>query len=285
MKNLQTTTVNNVPFIQDYKFKSKDYNSHFGHAGESLVPLSKDMSGDLSIHKCIVSNNKFNSFYNKTAKDISFSGLSISEVNKIKNSFAWKLFNKKWFNNFIAKADSSQTIFDALFALGITCALRPAAIMAQSSEKTKKKDLKAAEHSIASGVIGYGFAILVFSPIKNALDKIKKHPEYFSKKAAGFFKYADKKMNKSMSASKRMQTYTMLFNKSMEILVAGLRSSLTIGMIPYIDKYVFGKLFGTNNAELTKKQLQNPAYRYSIVNFKNNQESNKVFQNFTGLMK
>lgn len=51
-----------------------------------------------------------------------------------------------------------------------------------SRPKNKEKDMKAAEHSISSGLIGYGFAILVFSPIKKALDKIKAHPEHFAKK-------------------------------------------------------------------------------------------------------
>lgn len=282
MIHLQTTTVNNVPASKD--MKSKDYNSHFGHAVQSSLPLySKDMYFD----SLIKSNEfkKYNNFNKKSAKDISFSALPLSDVEKIKNSRMWKLFNQKRISKFIAKADSSQTIFDAIFALAITCVFRPAAIMAQSSEKTKKKDMKAAEHSISSGLIGYGFAILVFSPIKKALDKIKAHPEHFAKKASAFFKYADKNMNKSMSSSKRMQTYTMLFNKTAEILTASFRSGLTIGLIPYIDQYIFTPLLGTKATEETKKELQNPVYKFSVINFKNNQETNKVFQNFTGVMK
>lgn len=274
MIHLQTTMVNSVPASKAYK--SKDYNSRFGHDIESSIPsFSEDMSVDSKF------SNNFNISKKKTAKNISFSGLSLSEVEKIKNSGMWKLFNKNWFGKFIAKADSSQTIFDAIFALGITCALRPAAIMAQSSKKTKEKDKKAASHSISSGLIGYGFSMLLFSPIKTGLDKIKKNPEIYAKKAEKFFRYADKNLNKSMSSSKRMQTYTMLFNKSTEMLTASVRSALTIGMIPYIDKFVFG----TEGSKNTKKELQNPSYKFSIINFKNNQDSNKVFQNFTGGIK
>lgn len=281
MIHIQTTTTNIVRTSKDGQ-KSKDYKSHFGHAVESNI-CYKDMYLNSSVYKS-VDSKRYNSFNKKTAKNISFSGLSLSGAEKIKNSVLWKLFNKNWFSKFIAKADSSQTIFDAIFALGITCGLRPAAIMAQSSEETKKKDQKAACHSIASGTVGYVFAILIFSPIKAGLDKIKKHPEFFAKKAASFFKYADKKLNKSMSSSKRVQTYTMLFNKSTEILTASCRSALTIGLIPYIDKYIFSKIFGNPNTTQTKQEIQNPMYKYSIINFKNNRESNKVFKNFTGVM-
>lgn len=279
MKILQTTKVNKIPAPRDYK-------SHFGQVSDfSLHSSFENMYHESVNSKSInFSNNK------KTANVISFGGLSLSKVQKIKKSGLWKFLNKKWLENFIAKADSSQTLFDALFALVLTCVLRPAAIMVQSNDKNRNKNKKAAAHSISSGIIGYGFAKVVFSPIKNAIDKIKAHPDFYAKGAEKFFRYADKYTNKSMyktmSASKRMQTFTMLFNKSAEVLTASVRSGITIAMIPYIDKYVLNPLFGSKDPVSDKKDLQMPAYKYSyIVNFKNNKETNRIFQNFTGGIK
>ncbi len=271
---LSTTKVNTT-----LRPKEKSYNSR--HAGySSLLSFSENMSSKKSDFKIFqISNNS-----KKTANDISFGGSSFSGVEKIQKSGIWKLFNQTWFKNFISKADSSQTIFDAIFALGITCALRPAAIMLQSNEKTKEKNKKAASHSIASGVIGYGFAVAIFSPIKKGLDKIKKHPEFYAKKAAKFFKYADKGMNKSMSSSKRVQTFTMLVNKLTEVLTASVRSSITIAMIPFIDKYVLNKVFGTTKLS-EKKEIKNPIYKYNYINFKNSGNAEKTFHSFAGAIK
>lgn len=262
MTHLRAITENTVPVSRDYK--SGDRYSRFKLGVNSSIHLSKDMCHDYFTSK---SFNNFNNFNKKTSNDISFGGLPLNQTS------AWKLFNKNWFKKFISMADSSQTIFDAIFALGITCFLRPAAIMAQSTPKTREKNKKASSHSISSGIIGYGFAVIVFSPIKKALDKLKANPEKFAKKAEAFLK-----------SSQNAQTFTMVINKGSEALVASGRSAITIAMIPIIDKYILNPLLNTKTSDDSKKELQNPSYRYSYINFKNKQESN-VFNNFTGVMK
>lgn len=261
MTHLRAKTVNTVPVSRDYK--SGDNNRRFKFGVNSSIHISKDMCHDSFTFNSI---NNFNNFNKKTSGDISFGGLPLNQ------STAWKLFNKGWFKKFISMADASQTIFDAIFALGITCILRPAAIMAQSTPKTREKNKKASAHSISSGIIGYVFAVAVFSPIKKGLDKLKANPEKYAKKAEAFLK-----------SSKNAQTFTMVLNKGSEALVASGRSAITIAMIPLIDKYILNKIFKpkTNN---NKQELQNPSYRFSYVNFKNNQEPN-IFKNFTGVMK
>jgi len=268
MLKLNTTPIYTMHYTADKISKGSDFSLGQGVSKS----LTKDMYHVLTDSNSIKISNKNN--YNKTTKDISFSGLSISGVQQIKNSNIWKLFNANWFKKFIATADSSQTIFDAIFALGITCVLRPAAIKLQATEKTKEKSKKAASHSISSGIIGYGFAVALFSPIKHALDKLKKNPEIFAKKAEKFLKN-----------TKNAQAFTMLLNKSTEVLTASIRSGVTIALIPIIDKYILNKVFGSKNQTETKNDLQNPMYRYSYINFKNNMKHNKVFQNFAGVIK
>ena len=250
-------------------------------ASQQFTGLPKGATGD-SISQFMLYHDSLNKksfkqtdnfILRKTAKNVSFGGLSLSEVNKVKQTGLWKFLNNKTLEKFIAMADASQTIFDAVFALGITCALRPAAIMAQSNDKNREKNKKAASHSIASGLIGYGFAIALFSPIKKGLNKLKANPEIFAKKAAKF-----------IGSTKNAQTFTMLVNKSTEALTASIRSGITIALIPVIDKYLLNKIFGTKQPVQDKKEiqntLQNPSYKYSIINFKNN--ASKTFQNFTG---
>ena len=257
------------PIAADYKSKSSSF--YLGHGVSNS--LAKDMYSDsINTNVLKISNNL--NISKKTVNDISFGGLPLSGVEKITKSSVWKLFNSGWFKKFIATADSSQTIFDAIFALGITCILRPGAIMLQSSEKTREKSKKAAAHSISSGIIGYGFAKALFSPIKTGLDKLKKNPEIFAQKAEKFLR-----------SSKNAQTFTMLLNKSTEVLTASFRSAVTIALIPIIDKYLLNKIFGSKVNHDSKKDLQNPMYRYSYINFKNNMQQNKVFQNFAGVIK
>ncbi len=260
MLNLQHNTVNIAP----KQFTGLSYKTTKDSFPNSMMYHD-------SLHE--KSFKDFNNLSRKTAKNISFSGLSLSGVKKLENSKLWKFLNNKTFEKFISMADASQTIFDAIFALGITCVLRPAAIMAQSNEKTKEKNKKAASHSISSGLIGYGFAVALFSPIKTALNKLKQHPQVFARKAAKF-----------MGSAKNAQTFTMLVNKSTEALTASVRSGITIALIPFIDKYLLNRIFGVTQQPKQKMELQNPNYKYSIINFKNN-TNNKVFQNFTGGIK
>lgn len=268
MIQFNTTAINSLPVTKDY-YKSKGCDLDLGHSvADNKTKDMYHVSGKVNYIKDLNNCNK------KTASDVSFGGLQLSNVEKITKSFSWKLFNKDFFKKFITMASSSQSIFDAIFALGITCLLRPAAIMAQSTEKTKEKNKKASAHSISSGLIGYGFAVAIFSPIKTALDKLKKDPAKYAKKAEKFFK-----------SQKNAQTFTMVVNKSSEVLTASIRSAITIALIPVIDKYLLNKIFGKSKQNDNKNNLENPLYKFSYVNFKNNINNSSVFQTFTGVMK
>ena len=267
------------------------------HAGENSSQIYKSnhkaehsgfkmYSGATNYDSCeravIKKNDTVNKLNKKTAKNVNFGGLPVSGI---KSSKTWKIAQSTMLHKFLKLADSNQTVFDALFALFITCGLRPAAIMAQSNEKNKEKNKKAASHSISSGIIGYVFALVLYSPIKKGLDLIKKNPEKFAQKAEQYFTYNG---TKKMAASKRFQTFTMMCNYVPQVITASIRSAITIAMIPYIDKYILNKVFGSTTPPATKEELKDdPTYKFAFINFKNNNSpnANKVFQNFTGVMK
>lgn len=256
---------------------AKTYKHHVGHVHSGFKMCSEMTNYDVLDHAVIKKNDTVNSFNKKTASNVNFRGLPISSTK------TWKFAQNKIVHKMLQMADSNQTVFDALFALLITCGLRPAAIMAQSNEHNKEKNKKAASHSISSGIIGYGFAVAVFSPIKKGLDKIRKNPEIYAKKAEKYFTYNG---TKKMSASKRFQTYTMMCNYIPQVVTASIRSAITIAMIPYIDKYILNKIFKNNVQPTSKEELKNdPTYKFAYINFKNSPNAKKVFQNFSGVMK
>ena len=270
----------NVAAFGSDQTNQNDYG--FAHSGYKMC--SNETYYDVLKSAAIDKNETMNILNKKTAKNVNFGGLPVSKAKSLVDTKTWKFAKNNIVHKILQMADSNQTVFDALFALLITCGLRPAAIMAQSNEHNKEKNKKAASHSISSGIIGYGFAVAVFSPIKKGLDKIRKNPEVFAKNAEKFFTYNG---TKKMSASKRFQTFTMMCNYIPQVITASVRSYITIAMIPYIDKYILNKVFKSNVQPSTPKELkEDPTYKFAFINFKNNNtHAKKVFQNFTGVMK
>ncbi len=266
---------------------SKDKGNQYIN-NEELYPKSHHNSTVIKLHS--KSNYTYNkNLYNSNQKtaEISFGGL-LNSSNKVAKSItdtrAWKFSQNKFTKWFVNKAATNQAVFEALNALVITCLLRPAAILAQSNDTNREKNKKAASHSIASGIIGYGFAVALFTPIAQGLSKIKKEPEKYAKKAVDFFKTNGTK-KVSMEASKKFAAYTMICTYGPQLFTAAIRSGITIGMIPIIDKLFLNKLFkSTKDSKKYVPPTIDPMYNYYYLNFSSNQPK-KAFQSFTGVMK
>lgn len=261
---------------------AKTYKDHLGHEHSGFKMCSEKTNCYVLDHAVIKQNKTVNNLNKKTAKNVNFGGLPFPEASKLSKK-AWNLAGNKTFNWLSDLAAGNQTVFDALFAVLITCGLRPAAIMAQTNEHNKEKNKKAASHSISSGIIGYGFAVAVFTPIKNALDKVVKQPEKYAKKAEKFLSYNGKKL---ISLTDRTTTFKSIFNYGSQVFTASVRSAITIAMIPVIDKYILNRVFKSNVKPATREELKDdPTYKFAYINFKNSPNAKKVFQNFSGVMK
>lgn len=198
---------------------------------------------------------------NKPAEP-SFSGFS--------NANKFNIHTSKWAKKFFKMAAENQVVFNAFFSLALTCILRPAAIMSLPGKKNKDDKKYAAAHSMASGVIGYALASMIFNPIKKGAEKIAKNPELFLKKNAAYLK---DKVNMDVA-----KTYMKMIPEN---IVAPGRAIITVALIPPILKYVFGweKKSKSQDKNVGVPLLEN----YAVINFKSNQEkSKKVFQSFTG---
>ena len=303
------------------KNKSSHHQFGFGQSGSEICSnVLKNETIECSIMKKNYAVSNANRFNNKTASNVNFRGLAVNksiakliaksaddigrfvantaddvakkeqefivtpkwaEKLNISKSKAWSLPHNKLAKKFFEMANSNQTVFDALFALLITCGLRPAAIMAQANDSNREKNKKAAEHSVASGIIGYGFARFIFTPIKKALDKIKKNPEKYAKKAKDFLTFNGKQQ---IGTTSRYQTFNMICNYGPQILTASFRSAITIALIPIIDKYVMNKIFRPHVEPVTKAELkEDPSYKFAFITPV--KDDKKVFQNFAGVIK
>lgn len=173
------------------------------------------------------------------------------------------IHTNKQFQNFLKLADRSAAVFSAIFALGLTCILRPAAIMSLPGKKNKEDKIYAAGHSIASGIIGYLIALAIFNPISAGVGKIIKRPKHY---LAGKGDYLIKDGRAMNVAQKGL---TML----PETILAAPRATITIALIPPILKYVFGceKKKGPASKDMGPI-LEN----YAAINFKSTNHSKKI---------
>lgn len=279
------------------------YKDHLGleHSGFKMCSdiAFNATNHDVLKNAVIKQNNTVNNLNKKTAKNINFRGLlSVEQGEKLLKELgktkANKIANGKYWKKFWKQAKENQTVFDAMFALLITCGLRPAAIFAQSNDHNREKNKKAASHSIASGIIGYGFAVAIFNPIKDGLAKMagnaSKYMKDASENAPGYMKKMtnwasfDKKV--LLANSTRLEALKVLINQGSQAFIAPLRSLITIAMIPLVDHYILNKVFKSNVPVTTKEELKNdPTYKFAYINFKNSPHAKKVFQNFSGVMK
>ena len=143
--------------------------------------------------------------------------------------------NKKWYKSetiqkILKLADDNRPVFNAMYAIALTCFLRPATIMALPGEKKNKDDKKyAAAHSIASGLIGFCVATVLGS-VPRAVKKITKNPENFIKNKSSYL----------LKSKKSLFTATTMSQMLTETLYSPPKAMLTIALIPIILEKVFG---------------------------------------------
>ncbi|MBE7712874.1 MAG: hypothetical protein E7Z87_03935 [Cyanobacteria bacterium SIG26] len=163
------------------------------------------------------------------------------------NGAAVKLLDKV-LNKVNPLCDGDTVIAQNLVALVLASCFRPVAIMALPGDKKDKKDKQyASAHSIASGLIGFGFSSIIMYPLGQGVRKVKKavkaarkgNFDLLSEKTINKFKeiYNIKNL-KDLEKSKAFQNTTKLLDMAPDVFVFGiLKACLTIALIPPILKY------------------------------------------------
>lgn len=79
--------------------------------------------------------------------------------------------SRGFFNKILELCDAHTVIAQNLVALVLAAGLRPVAIMSLPGKKDKEDKIYASGHSIASGLIGFGFSSIVMYPLGKAVKK------------------------------------------------------------------------------------------------------------------
>lgn len=186
-------------------------------------------------------------------------------------------------HKFLKLAGKNPAVFEAVAALIVAGAVRPATIMAlPASKKDKEKNKKAAAHSIASGLIGLASTCILFQPITAAMTKLKDNPtKYGIDKNSKMFDRLDLTIKGVKRNPTRMKVYNDFIKYSPKILFAPVTAAATIALIPIIDKLILSKIFSKNEA--ARKAEMTPMDVYRSTSFKSKTEKNEqTFKSFTG---
>lgn len=209
----------------------------------------------------------------------SFTGLNGAAA---KSSLGKKFskFVSKSFDKMLTLCDEHTVIAQNLVALVLAAGFRPIAIMSLPGKKDKDDKIYASGHSIASGLIGFGFSSIVMFPlgkavkktketIKNAADAIellKTNPQEYTKEQLDIFNKLKKKFNISdikdienvdrikkfkntynvknlteLEHAKSFKLVTKMLDMAPDVFIFGIaKAMLTVALIPPILKYVFG---------------------------------------------
>jgi len=206
--------------------------------------------------------------------------LSVEEARKAKDAKIAKIqkkLNTDFFNKILTSdktkkiletAGGKQALFQASFALILTCGFRPLSILLMPSKKNKDDQKYASAHSIASGVIGFIITSILLAPFNNAFKKVQTKLDEMIQKG----NYLENKEAAS--------TAKIFVGRLTDWVPAIPKGILTIALIPPILKYVFGiekkKHGGKTQEALTKTD-------YSLLNFKSNKDNkNKILSEATG---
>lgn len=139
--------------------------------------------------------------------------------------------------------EKHTVIAQNLVALVLAGVFRPIAIMSLPGKKNKEDKIYASGHSIASGLIGFGFSSIVMYPIGIAAEKVldsakNKSGKFLTDKSKQIYGVKDLA---HLGDSKAFDNISRIFKMAPDVLFFGIaKAMLTVALIPPILKYVFG---------------------------------------------
>lgn len=160
--------------------------------------------------------------------NVNFCGLSATPT-KLE-----KLFQNKGFQKALEFANGQPLVFQATFALLLTCIMRPGAIVLFPGDKNKDDQKYAAAHSIASGIIGFAISTVLFYPFGEAVKKIKNKDALMNK-----FGHLIKE-DSILRNPEKAKNASSFIDRAPDIVGAIPKGILTVALIPPILKYCFG---------------------------------------------
>jgi hypothetical protein len=146
-----------INILNDYEFAHKRHKQKYAAVSpENSVRIKADKSG--------INNDR--------GYNVNFSGSTQSESVTAAKGFMGKLMNTRAFNWLTGFAGAHNVAAAALVALFLAGGLRPAITVSLPGKKDLEDKIYAAGHSMASGVIGFGFSTLITTPIDSGVKYI-----------------------------------------------------------------------------------------------------------------
>lgn len=156
--------------------------------------------------------------------------------------------------------EAHTVIAQNLVALVLASCFRPIAIMSLPGKKNKDDKIYASGHSIASGLIGFGFSCLVMYPLGKAAKKVVESTEALKNNPKQFLTEKSKKIYgvddlSKLKDSKSFERVTRILKMAPDVFIFGvLKAMLTVALIPPILKYVFGVEKGKKPVQQVQQQ-------------------------------
>ena len=134
-----------------------------------------------------INNISYQSAVNTTRSAVDKSNVSFKGLGE--GALAQKLAKSNGVKKLLLASNKNTLAIEALYALLITCMLRPAVTLLtpSKSQEDKEKNRFRAAHAIASGALGFVFTMCVSHPMSDAVDKVMN-----TKLADGSLKYIKK---------------------------------------------------------------------------------------------
>ena len=166
-------------------------------------------------------------------------------------AIAQKLAKSKGFKNLLLYSNKNTLVIEALYALLITCLLRPAVTLMTpaSSEADKEKNKFRAAHAAASGALGFAFTVCFAHPISDAVDKIMN-----TKLPDGSLKYLKKHADQLLV--KDGKVFKELAKRVHQPVFMPLRAMATVALVPFILN-AFGIKKNKSDAKPPVKDINN----------------------------
>lgn len=196
------------------------------------------------------------------------------QAGKANSNWAAKLASSEKFNAILDFAERNESKVAAVMSLGLAGILKPIVVLAMPGAKREDKEVTATKNALSAG-IGYGLSCAILDPISSGVNKFIKNPEKYlpknnklvkelaKNKAEDFVILTKEEMKKLPYKSNTLNAFKSTYKKGLGLIVAPLKAALTIAIMPYVLKVLFGdkaKKHDENKIPLYLEPLNNPAY-------------------------
>lgn len=221
--------------------------------------------------------------------------------------WANKMGGANWFKKLITVADKHETFFEAVTALVVAGIMKPICVLAMPGAEMEDKQMSATKNAV-SAFIGFALSNIILNPVSNGVNKVldsvdSKNPTKYIKDANYVKKLQQEEceiLKKGINGkpdkyakSTLKDSFKTTYKKLPDLGVSPLKAGITIALVPYILKFLFGKdkkkkdtnkqTISLNNMPIMnsiKLQAQNKNQKVSFTGNKTKKDNQP---HFTGL--